>query len=100
MSVSLYWLETLLQDLRHGARVLHRAPRFSGAVVVILGLGIGMTTAVFAIVDSLVLNAVPFKDSQRLVELYRWGLTGSGPRQPVAMVESWRNEKRLFDGVC
>ena len=96
---SLYWLDTVLQDLRYGARILHRAPRFSVAVVVILGLGIGMTTAVFAIVDSLLLNAVPFGESQRLVELYRWGLTGGGSRQPVAMVENWRSQKKLFDGV-
>ena len=50
---SLYWLDTLLQDLRYGVRILCRAPRFSVAVVFILGLGVGMTTAVFAIVDSL-----------------------------------------------
>ena len=96
---SLYWLDMLCQDVRYGARVLRRAPRFTVAVVLVLGLGVGVTTAVFAIVDSLVLNAVPFAESRRLVELYRWGLTGGGPRQPAAMVESWRNEKTLFDGV-
>ena len=96
---SLYWLDTLLQDVRYGARVLRRAPRFTLAVVLILGLGVGMTTAVFAIVDSVLLNAVPFADAQRLVELNRFGPTGGGPSQPAAMVESWRNEGALFDGV-
>ncbi len=96
---SLSWLEAAWQDLRYGARVLRRAPRFTVAVVLVLGLGVGVTAAVFAIVDSLVLNAVPFAESRRLVELYRWGLTGGGPWQPAAMVESWRNEKTLFDGV-
>ena len=96
---SLYWLDTLWQDVRYGARVLRRAPRFTVAVVLVLGLGVGVTTAVFAIVDSLVLNAVPFAESQRLVELYRWGPIGGGPWQPAAMVESWRTEKTLFDGV-
>ena len=96
---SLYWLDTLLQDLRYGARILRRSPRFTGAVVLVLGLGVGMTTAVFAIVDSVLLNAVPFAEPHRLVELYRLGPTGGGPSQPAAMVESWRNEQALFDGV-
>ena len=82
------WLATLLQDLRYGARVLRRAPRFTVAVVLVLGLGVGVTTAVFAIVDSLMLNAVPFAESHRLVELYRWGPTGGGPLQPAAMVRA------------
>ncbi len=96
---SLYWLDTLLQDLRYGVRVLCRSPRFTVAVVLVLGLGVGMTTAVFAIVDSAVLNAVPFAEAHRLVELNRFGPTGGGPSQPAAMVESWRNEAALFDGV-
>lgn len=96
---SIYWLDTLWQDVRYGARVLRRAPRFTLAVVLILGLGVGMTTAVFAIVDSVLLNAVPFADAHRLVELNRFGPTGGGPGQPAAMVESWRNEGTLFDGV-
>lgn len=96
---SLYWLDTLLQDLRYGARILRRSPRFTVAVVLVLGLGVGMTTAVFAIVDSVLLNAVPFAEAHRLVELYRLGPTGGGPSQPAAMVESWRNERTLFDGV-
>ena len=96
---SLYWLDTLLQDLRYGARVLRRSPRFTVAVVLVLGLGVGMTTAVFAIVDSVLLNAVPFAEAHRLVELNRFGPTGGGPSQPAAMVESWRNEEALFEGV-
>ena len=96
---SLYWLGTLLQDLRYGARILRRSPRFTVAVVLILGLGVAMTTTVFAIVDSLLLNAVPFAESHRLVVLNRWGPSGGGSVQPAAMVESWRNEKTLFDRV-
>ena len=62
---SLYWLDTLVQDLRYGVRSLRRSPRFTVAVTLILGLGVGMTTTVFAIVDSLLLNAVPFAESHR-----------------------------------
>ncbi len=96
---SLYWLDTLLQDLRYGVRILCRSPRFSVAVVLILGLGVGMTTAVFAIVDSLLLNAVPFAGSHRLVELHTRGPYGSAPRQPAWMVEHWQSETTLFERV-
>ena len=96
---SLYWLDTLLQDLRYGVRILRRSPRFTVAVVLVLGLGVAMTTTVFAIVDSLLLNAVPFAESHRLVVLNQWSSGSGGPRQPAAMVENWRDEKTLFDHV-
>ena len=96
---SLYWLDTLLQDLRYGVRILRRSPRFTVAVVFVLALGVGMTTTVFALVDSLLLNAVPFAESHRLVELHTRGPSGSGPRQPASMVEHWRNEAALFERV-
>ena len=96
---SLYWFDTLRQDLRYGGRSLRRSPGFTVAVTLILGLGVAMTTTVFAIVDSLLLNAVPFAESHRLVELNQFGSYGGGPRQPVAMVEGWRNETALFDRV-
>ena len=95
---SLYWLDTL-QDLRYGVRILKRSPRFTVAVVLVLGLGVAMATTVFAIVDSLLLNAVPFAEPHRLVELNRWGRSGGGPSQPVAMVENWRNQETLFELV-
>ena len=96
---SLYWLDTLLQDLRYGVRILRRSPRFTVAVVLVLGLGVAMTTTVFAIVDSLLLNAVPFAEPHRLVELNRFEPSGGGPVQPVAMVENWRDETMLFERV-
>ena len=96
---SLYWLDTLLQDLLYGVRSLRRSPRFTLAVTLILGLGVAMTTTVFAIIDSLLLNAVPFAESHRLVELNQFGPHGGGPRQPVALVENWRQQKSLFEGV-
>ena len=96
---SLYWLDTLVQDLRYGVRTLRRSPRFSVAVVLVLGFGVALTTTVFAIVDSLLLNAVPFAEPHRLVELHRWGPSGGGPSQPVTMVANWRNERALFERV-
>ena len=63
------WLEELLQDARYGGRFLRRNPRFASVVVLTLGLGIGMTTAVFSVVNTVLLKPLDYPDSKRLVWL-------------------------------
>ena len=96
---SLYWLDTVVQDVRFGIRTLRRSPRFTSAAVLTLALGVGTTTAVFSVIDSLLLHGVPFADPDRLVELYQWGPTGGGPYQPPTMLEPWRARTDLFEQV-
>jgi putative ABC transport system permease protein len=60
-------MDTLLQDLRYGARTLARARGFAGVAVLTLALGIGGTTAIYSIVDAIVLNPLPYPDAERLV---------------------------------
>jgi putative ABC transport system permease protein len=95
----LYWLDTVVQDIRYGIRTLRRSARFTLAAVLTLALGVGMTTAVFSVIDSLLLNGVPFTEPDRLVELYQWGPRGGGPFQPLTMLEPWRAQDDLFDQV-
>ena len=59
-----------MQDLRYGVRMLLRNPGFSLIAVATLALGIGATTAIFSVVDALLLRPIPFKDSDRLVTLW------------------------------
>lgn len=68
-------IASLQQDLRYGLRSLRRAPRFTAVVVIILGVTIGATTAVFAVVNLIYFSPLPWLDPARLVVIHQ---TGSG----------------------
>ena len=62
-------MDRLLQDLRHAVRVLLKTPAFTAIVVFTLAVGIGANTAMFSIVDGVLLSGLPFRDADRLVDL-------------------------------
>lgn len=66
---SVVWLEQLLQDIRYGLRMLWRSPAFALAAVVSLALGIGANTAIFSVLNALLLKALPVHEPTRLVQL-------------------------------
>ena len=65
-------METLFRDLRYGARILSKNPVFTAVAVISLALGIGANTAVFSVINAVLLKSLPFKDPESLVLV--WGM--------------------------
>ena len=91
---TLGWLETLLQDLRYGARLLRLNPAFSAVAILSLALGVGANTAIFQLIDAVRLRALPVQDPGALAEVRiadRRGASGSFTgRRPQLTYALWR----------
>jgi len=91
-------MDTFLQDVRYGVRALARQPGFAVTALVTLALGIGAATAIFSVVNAVVLRPLPFHDADRLVAVSnhysRAGLTGATVSGPDVL--DWREQSRSF----
>jgi putative ABC transport system permease protein len=91
------WLADLGRDVRYAIRTLRRSPEFACAAVLTLALGIGANTAVFSLINSLLLRALPVPDPERLVAVSGGGFTGS--TWSYAVWDAIRPRAELFDGA-
>ncbi len=94
-------MESLWQDIRYGARTLYKNPGFTAVAVLALALGIGANTAIFSVVNELLLRPLPFKDPERIAML--WEVTPEGRHQNTtsrANFLQWREQSQSFDGVA
>jgi putative ABC transport system permease protein len=74
-------LNSFWQDLKFGARMLLKSPGFTAIALATLALGIGANTAIFSVVNAVLLRALPFPDSQRIVSIFEKlpAFTGNTP---------------------
>ncbi len=93
-------LETLFQDLRFGLRMLRKNPGFSLIAVLTLALGIGANTAIFSVVNAVLLRPLPFADAERLVMI--WETHPEVPRAGASIpdFQDWRAQAHSFDEMA
>ena len=93
------FLDTLLQDLRYGARLLRRNPLFAATAILSLGLGIGANTTIFSLVNALLLRELRVAQPDRLVEIGATLPSGRGTAFSYPTYEAIRDESDAFSGV-
>jgi putative ABC transport system permease protein len=91
-AVGVSFLDALTQDVRHGVRTLLRMPMFTVITVGVLALGIGANTAIFGVVDAVLLRPLAYRDSGRLVAIL---MNGENPVS-VANYIDWRDQSHSF----
>jgi predicted permease len=86
------WLDDAGRDLRYAVRICSRNPGFSAVIVITLALGIGANTAIFSLVDTLILRSLPVRQPEQLVELlFKY------PRDPRLNMYPWKYYERFRD---
>jgi putative ABC transport system permease protein len=93
------FIETLLQDARYGLRVLAKNPGFTAVAVLTLALGIGANTAIFSVVNAVLLRALPYREPGRLVMVFWSNPAWGQDRIPlcVADFDDWKASNHAFD---
>jgi len=96
------WIQDFAQDLRFGLRMLRKSPGFTIVAVLTLALGIGANTAIFSVVNTVLVRPLPYPDSDRLVQIWstnpntnRWGMWTAYPR-----FEDWRRQNTVFEEMA
>ncbi|HTI05854.1 MAG TPA: ABC transporter permease [Gemmatimonadales bacterium] len=95
----LVWLEQFLADVRYAGRMLRKSPVFTATAVLTLALGIGANTAVFSVVNGVLLNRLPYPQPDRVVEL--WESLPDADRIMVSYPDflDWKARNRVFEDV-
>jgi putative ABC transport system permease protein len=92
---SYLWIENLLKDIGYAWRSLLHAPGFTAVATIALALGIGANTAIFGVVNALVLQPLAYRDADRLVTILH---NGTGPVATANYID-WRDQSHVFEAM-
>jgi predicted permease len=93
-------METLLQDLRYGFRMLVKSPGFTAVAVVTLALGIGANTALFSVINGVLLSPLPFPQPEQLVTLHENKPNFEGGSVSYPNFRDWRKDNHTFSSLA
>jgi putative ABC transport system permease protein len=95
-------MNTLWQDLRYGMRLLAKQPGFTAIALITLALGIGANTAIFSLVNAVLLRPLPFPDSERLVTVWEDASVIGFPRGEAAPANyvDWKAQQSVFEDMA
>ncbi|HJQ31946.1 MAG TPA: ABC transporter permease [Pyrinomonadaceae bacterium] len=97
------WLRQLVKDLGFGLRLLRRSPAFSAVAVLTIAVGIGANTAIFSVVNAVLLRPLPFREPERVVLVWLKGAEAAGgDRVPLSVADflDWRAQTHSFEHVA
>src|SRR5690349_7915007 len=93
-------MDTLLKDIRYGVRSLAKRPGFTAIAVLTLALGIGASTAIFSVVDGVLLRPLPYPHAEQIVQLREVGSKGGQMRFTEPNFLDVRDRNRSFEALA
>ena len=91
-------MESFIRDIRYVTRALLRTPAFFAVTVVTLALGIGATTAIYSVIDGVLLRPLPYPDPDRIVQLWQVGEKGGRGQVSDPNYDDWKAGTRELLG--